>query len=158
MITKPWMFLVVAVAGWIHRRQQEAIEYHREENRVLREQLGSRRLLFTDGRRRRLADRAKILGSQTLRDFATLVTPETLLRLHRTLIARKYDGSMCRKTGRPFKPLEIRDLVLRMARENLRWGYTRIQGALWNLGHEVGRSTVQRILEEHGMAPAPERG
>ncbi len=80
MITKPWMFLVVTLAGWLQRRQQEVIEYLREENRVLREQLGSRRLLFTDAQRRRLADRAKILNAQTLRDVATLVTPETLLR------------------------------------------------------------------------------
>jgi putative transposase len=157
MITKPWMFLVIALAGWLQRRQQEVIEYLREENRVLREQLGCRRLLFTDAQRRRLADRAKVLGSQALREVATLVTPETLLRWYRMLIARKYDGTQCRKTGRPSKPREIRDLVLRMARENPRWGYTRIQGALWNLGHEVGRSTVQRILEEHGLDPAPER-
>ncbi len=158
MITKPWMFLVVAVAGWLQRRQQDVIEYLLEENRVLREQLGRRRLSFTDPQRRRLAARAKILGSQTLREFATLVTPETLLRWYRTLIARKYDGTRCRKTGRPSKSQEIRDLVLRMARENPRWGYTRIQGALWNLGHEIGRSTVQRILEEYGLDPAPERG
>jgi len=104
MITKPWMFLVVALGGWFQRRQQEVIEYLREENRVLREQLGSRRVLFTDGQRRRLADRAKVLGARTLREFATLVTPDTLLRWYRTLIARKYDGTRCRKTGRPYKP------------------------------------------------------
>lgn len=157
MITKPWMFLVVAVAGWLHRRQQEAMEYLREENRVLREQLGSRRLLFTDAQRRRLADRAKALGPRALREVATLVTPETLLGWYRRLIARKYDGSARRSPGRPGKAMEIRDLVLRMARENPRWGYTRIQGALGNLGHQVGRSTVQRILEKHGLDPAPER-
>jgi putative transposase len=158
MIMKPWMLLVVGLAGWLQRRQLGTIEYLREENRVLREQLGSRRLLFTDAQRRCLSERAKVLGSKTLREAGTLVSPETLLRWYRTLIARKYDGSPCRKTGRPFKPRNIRDLVLRMARENPGWGYTRIQGALWNLGHQIGRSTVQRILEEHGLAPAPERG
>ncbi|MGI0149408.1 MAG: helix-turn-helix domain-containing protein, partial [Thermoplasmata archaeon] len=158
MFTQPWAFLVVAVAGWLQRRQQDVIEYLREENKVLREQLGRRRLVFTDAQRRRLADRAKSLGSSALREVATLVTPETLLRWYRALIARKYDGSRNRKPGRPSKPPEIRNLVLRMARENPRWGYTRIQGALGNLGHEIGRMTVKRILEEHGLDPAPERG
>jgi putative transposase len=158
MITKPWMFLVVALAGWLQRRQQDVVEFLREENRVLREQLGRRRLAFTDPQRRRLADRAKALGAQALREVATLVTPDTLLRWYRTLIARKYDGSRRREYGRPSKPPEIRDLVLRMARENPRWGYTRIQGALGNLGYEIGRSTVQWVLEEHGLDPAPERG
>jgi hypothetical protein len=110
------MFLVIALAGWLQRRQQEVIEYLREENRVLREQLGCRRILFTDAQRRSLADRAKILGSQALREVAMLVTPETLLRWYRMLIARKYDATQCRKTGRPSKPREIRNLVLRMAR------------------------------------------
>ena len=86
------------------------------------------------------------------------MTPETLLRWYRLLIAQKYDGSKRRKPGRPSKPLEIRDLVLWMARENPRWGYTRIQGALANLGHEIGRSTIHRLLVEHGLDPAPERG
>jgi putative transposase len=58
----PFQFLVIVVAGWMNQRQQNVIEYLREENRVLREQLGNRRLRFTDDQRRRLAVRAKGLG------------------------------------------------------------------------------------------------
>jgi hypothetical protein len=54
-------------------------------------------------------------------------------------------------------PREIADLVVRMAGENPQWGYTRIHGALANLGHEVARNTVKRILQNHGIDPAPER-
>lgn len=158
MTPSHWTFLVVAIAGWIRRHQEAAIEYLREENRVLREQLGSRRLRFTDVQRRRLAVRARELGRRLLGEVATLVSPETLLGWYRRLIARKYDGSARRGPGRPGKAREIRDLVVRMARENPTWGYTRLQGALANLGHEVGRTTVKRILENHGLDPAPERG
>ena len=133
------------------------IDYLREENRVLREQLGQRRLRFNDDQRRRLAVRAKRLGSKLLRDVATIVTPETLLAWHRRLIAQKYDGSGKRGCGRPRKSAEIEDLVVRMAKENRSWGYRRIQGALSNLGHEVGRGTITEMLARHGMEPAPER-
>ncbi len=100
---KPWTFLVVAVAGWINRRQQEAIDYLREENCVLREQLG-RRPRFTDNQRRRLAAKGKPLGRRLLEAVATLVTPETILGWYRDLIARQYDGSPRREPGRPPKP------------------------------------------------------
>jgi hypothetical protein len=62
----PFQFLLVAVAGWMNQRQQQAIEYLREENRVLREQLGDRRVRFNDDQRRRLAVRAKGLGRKLL--------------------------------------------------------------------------------------------
>jgi putative transposase len=74
------------------------------------------------------------------------------------LIAQKYDGSSKRGRGRPRKPEVIRETVVRMARENNGWGYTRIVGAMWNLGHVVGRTTVKRILKEHGIEPSYERG
>ena len=152
-----WQFVVLAFAGWVNRFQQDAIEYLKEENRVLREQLGERRLRFTDDQRRRLAARARALGRDGLKEIADLVTPDTLLRWYTKLIARKYDGSQCRGPGRPRVGETIRELVLRMARENAGWGYTRIRGALRNLGHDVGRNTVKRILPERGIEPAPER-
>ena len=62
----PFQFLLIAVAGWMNQRQQQAINYLREENRVLREQLGGRRLRFSDDQRRRLAARAKGLGRKLL--------------------------------------------------------------------------------------------
>ena len=83
-------FLVLTVAGWMNRRQQLAIDYLREENRVLREQLGGRRLRLTDNQRLRLAHRAKALGRKWLRELATIATPDTILRWHRQLVARKY--------------------------------------------------------------------
>src|SRR5713101_9727780 len=133
------------------------IDYLHEENRVLREQLGGRRLRLTDDQRRRLASRAKGLGRKLLAEVATIVTPETLLAWHRKLIAQKYDGSHKRGPGRPRTAGEIEVLVVGMAEENRDWGYRRIQGALFNLGHELGRSTIAEILKRHGIEPAPER-
>src|SRR5262245_63991342 len=73
----------------------------REENRVLREQIGARRMRFNDDQRRRLARKAKKLSRRLLSQVATIATPETLLAWHRRLIARKYDGSAFRTPGRP---------------------------------------------------------
>jgi hypothetical protein len=93
--------LLVVLTSRLERREREAIAYLIEENRLLRRQLGGRRLRFTDGSRRRLA--------------------------------------------------------VRMAGENPTWGYMRIQGALKNVGHRVGRSTIARILKGAGVLPVPER-
>ena len=149
--------MLIAVAGWMNQRQLQIIDYLREENRVLREQLGGRRLRLNDDQRRRLAAKAKGLGRKLLAEVATIVTPETLLAWHRKLIAQKYDGSGKRGPGRPRTAGEIEALVVRMAEENRDWGYRRIQGALSNLGHEIARSTIAEILERHGIEPAPER-
>ena len=128
-----------------------------EENRVLREQIGHRRMRFTDDQRRRLAAKAKILGWKRLSQLATIVTPDTLLAWHRRLVAQKYDGTENRKPGRPHILAEVQALILRMARENREWGYRRIQGALANLGYDYARSTVANILKKNGIEPAPER-
>jgi putative transposase len=153
----PFRFVLIAVAGWTNQHQLQIIDYLREENRVLREQLGGRRVRLNDDQRRRLAAKAKGLGRKLLADLATIVTPETLLAWHRKLIAQKYDGSEKRRPGRPRTAGEIEALVVRMAEENRDWGYRRIQGALSNLGHEIARSTIAEILERHGIEPAPER-
>ena len=153
----PFRFLLIAVAGWMNQPQQHAIEYLQEENRILREQLGNRRLRLTDDQRRSLAAKARRLGRRMLAELATIVTPETLLRWHRKLIANKYDGSARRKPGRPATAKEIEALVVRMATENRAWGYLRIQGALSNLGHELARSTIANILKRNAIEPAPER-
>jgi transposase InsO family protein len=133
------------------------IDYLHTENRVLREQLGPRRLRFTDDQRIRLAAKARYLRRRVLQEIATIVSPDTLLTWHRRLIARKYDGHDRRGPGRPPLMAAIRQLVVRMATENRDWGYTRIQGALANLGHDVGRGTIATILKQHGIEPAPER-
>ena len=152
----PLQFLLVFFAGWVNRQQQDVIEYLREENRVLREQLAGRPLHLTDDQRRRLAVRGTCLGRRILRQVATIVTPDTILRWHRLLIARKWTYAMAR-VGRPGVLQEIRCLVVRMASENPTWGYTRIQGALKNLGHQVARSTISNILKAHGVPPTGER-
>src|SRR5919106_1585811 len=153
----PFRFVVIAVAGWMNQKQQHAIDYLREENRVLREQLGTRRLRFTDDQRRRLATRAKLVGRRLLNDIANIVTPDTLLRWHRKLIAEKYDGTAKRTPGRPRTSSELEDLVVRLAQENRDWGYRRILGAMSNLGHSLARGTIANILKKHGVEPAPER-
>src|SRR2546426_1742832 len=112
---------------------------------------------FSDDQRRRLAARAKKIGRKLLNEVATIVTPETLLAWHRRLIAKKYDGSANRRAGRPRTAAEIAALVIRMARENRSWGYRRIQGALFNLGHLLAFKTIANILKEHGIEPAPDR-
>ena len=86
------------------------------------------------------------------------MTPDTILRWYRRLVAKKYDGSKRRGLGRPATDKDISALLVRMARENPGWGYTRLRDALRHLGHEVGRTTVKRILLDHGIEPAPERG
>ena len=157
MILQTWQLVVVALAGWMNQQQQDAVAYLREENRVLREQLGGKRIRFTDDQRRRLAAKGKALGSKVLREVCTLVTPETLLCWYRTLIARKYDGSANRGPGRPRVQESIQELVVRFAKQNRSWGYGRLQGALQNLAHVISRSTIARILKEHGIEPAPQR-
>src|SRR6266852_792644 len=97
------------------------IDYLHEENRVLREQLGGRRLRLSDDQRRRLAARAKGLGRKLLAELATIVTPETLLAWHRKLVAQKYDGGGKRGPGRPRAADQIETLAVRMAEENRDW-------------------------------------
>jgi hypothetical protein len=122
-----------------------ALDYLREENRVLREQLSGRRIRYTDDQRRRLAEKAKTLGRRALENIATLVRPETLLAWHRKLITQKYDGIKKRGPGRPRVMREIRELTVRMANENRTWGYTGIQGALGNLGTQVARNLTDGV-------------
>src|SRR6202048_3266286 len=92
-VLDPFRFVLIAVAGWMNQRQLQVIDYLREENRVLKEQLGGRRLRLNDDQRRRLAAKAKRVGRRILEEIAGIVTPETLLAWHRKLIAKKYDGS-----------------------------------------------------------------
>jgi hypothetical protein len=142
----PLQFVLMAIAGWMNQRQQQVIEYLQEENRVLREQTGKRRVRFSDDQRRRLAVKAKVLGRKTLAELDTLVMPDTLLNWHRKLIAEKYDGSVRRRPGRPQVREEIQHLVVRVAKENRTWGYRRIQGALSHVGFKLAVSTIAEIL------------
>jgi len=92
-------------------------------------------------------------------ELTTIVTPDTILRWHRELVARKWDHSDKRKsTGRPRLRQVVVDLILRFARDNPSWGYDRIQGALANVGYHISDTTVGNILKAHGIEPAPNRG
>jgi hypothetical protein len=123
----PFRLLLVTFAGWINRYQQQVIEYLVEENRVLKEQLKGRRLRLTDDQRRRLAVKGQRLDRRVLRQVPTIVTPDTILRWHRRLIAGKWTFAR-KRPGRPGIMKEVSSLILRMATDNPAWGYSRIQG------------------------------
>src|SRR5467141_1212739 len=143
----PFSFLVVSLAGWLNHRQHQIIDYLVEENCVMREQIGRRRLRFTDDQRRRLAAKAKKLDRKVLAQVATIVTPATLLAWLRKLIAKKYDGSAYRTPGRPRTAREVAALVLRMANEKRGWGYRQIQGARANAGPHACAQHHRQCLE-----------
>ena len=134
----PLQFLILLVAGFLQRKQKMAIDYLLAENRVLRERLGPKRLQFTDPERRLLARNAKPIGRDLLAEIATLASPETLLRWYRQLVAAKYDGTAGKgKSASPVRAsmrADATDQLLKMARQNPTWGYTRLRGALKNLG------------------------
>src|ERR1700674_475809 len=154
----PLQYVIAALAVCLNRQQQEVIDYLKEENRLLKGKLSGRKLQLSDAERRRLATRAKALRRKILSQLDTLVTPDTLLRWHRELVAQKWDHHHRRKPGRPRIKDEIAALILRMAQENSGWGYTRILGALSNLGYKIGRGTIANILAQRGIDPAPLRG
>jgi putative transposase len=148
-------WLLAALVGWLDQRERQAVAYLIEENRILRRHVRGR-FRLTDEERRRLARHGHRLGRRRLGEVATIVTPDTILRWHRHLIARKWTCPK-RRGGRSGVLVEIRRQVLRMAEENPSWGYTRIVGALKNVGHRVSRSTIARILKAAGVPPVPER-
>ncbi len=155
---QPWEFLLIILSSWVNRHQQRVIDYLIEENRILKGKFRGKRIRFTDNERRRLAVKGKALGRKLLGKVASVASPDTILAWHRKLIAKKWDYSSKRRPGRPRIMNEIADLIVRMARENPGWGYTRIRGALTNLEYKVSRTTIANILKEHGIEPASERG
>ena len=153
----PIRVLLLTLSGLVNRHQADVISYLVEENRVLKEQLKGRRLRLTDDQRRRLAAKAKVLGRKTLNQVATIVTPDTLMRWHRRLIALKWTYVAKNRVGRPGLMKRTKELIVRMARENASWGYCRIQGELKAVGHTVASTTVANVLKENGIKPAPDR-
>ena len=154
-------FLIAVVAYAINERMTRRLAYVQEEVRVLREALvnatGKKRIAFTVEQRQRLAVKGKALTPDEREGCCQLVQPATILKWFRELVAKPYDGSKQRAAGRPRKPNELRRLVLRLANENIGWGYTKIRDALRGMKIEIGRTTVAAILAEAGLEPAPER-
>ena len=154
--TYPLQVLLWTFSGWVNRHQQDVIGYLVEENRVLKEQMKGRRLRLTDEQRRRLAAKGKRLGRKALNRVGTIVTPDTIIRWHRRLIALKWTCE-ANRVGRPGLMKAIAALIVRMASENSGWGYCRIQGELKQLGHRVAPSTIAKVLKDNGIKPAPDR-
>jgi putative transposase len=148
-------FIIVMIASAINDRLQRKLDYLEEERRILREQLdavnGGKKLSFTADLRRRLAVAGKVLTPDERRKCCQLAKPATILAWFRQLAARKYDSSDARR-GRQPKSRDVHKLVIKLATENPRWGYTKIRDALrTGLGIEIGRTTVVRRSRLGGM-------
>ena len=130
----------------------------RHQITVLERHLHGERIRFTPTDRAWLAALLHRLPRDVLREIRLLVRPDTVLRWHRDLIARRHARiSRPKQVGRPRTIRSIRRLVLRLARENSTWGYRRIHGELLVLGVTVAASTVWEILKDAGIDPAPQR-
>jgi len=152
-----WKQFLVYMTGSVEQELLVRNAYLVTENRILRQQITGR-VRLSDGERKTLAELGKKLGKQALEEVATIVTPETILSWHRTLMAQTCERSPPRKSvGRPRMDQELEALVVRMARENRSWGYDRIVGAVANLGYRISDQTVGNILKRHDIPPAPER-
>ena len=86
-----------------------------------------------------------------------LFKPETLLKWHRELVRRKWTFRQGASRGRPRISPELEALILRLANENPRWGYGKLEGELFKLGYDIGRTTIKDVLKRRGVPPAPER-
>jgi putative transposase len=159
--------VAVSLFYWSLRRLLELVVLRRRSERekeieillvrhqlsVLQRQVARPQLTPAD--RLLLAAFSRVLPRQTWRRSA-FVTPATLVRWHRELVARRWTYPH-RRRGRPVTPVEVRELVVRLARENPSWGYRRIQGELVGLGVKLAASSVWAILKEAGIEPAPKR-
>ena len=150
-------FVLVRLVGVLTRRG--SVSQLQLENAVLRHQV---QVLRRTVRRPELRDRDRAFLAAASRALSRdrwasfMVTPQTLLRWHRQLVRRKWT-SRGRGPGRPPLDPETTDLIVRLGRENPRWGCVRIQGELRKLGIRVGASTIRRILRRLGLGPAPRR-
>jgi hypothetical protein len=151
-----WARILAYITGTVDQELLLRNEYLAAENRILRGQLKGR-LKLSDAERAKLGEIGRRLGRKALGEVANAALPDTILAWYRRLVAHKFDGSKHRTSGRPRIDKAIEELIVRMAEENLSWGYDRIVGSLANLGYEVSDQTVGNILRRHGVPPAPER-
>jgi hypothetical protein len=147
------LFELVVLLGRGERSKEFEILVLRHELSILRRQV--RRPQFSQGDRLLLAALSRVLPRRSWQAF--VVRPETLLRWHRRLVATHWTYPH-RRSGRPPIGGEVRELVLRLARENTGWGYVRIVGELRKLGIDVSATFVRNVLRNAGVPPAPQRG
>ena len=151
-------FLIAWLASRISRHQDHVLRYLRGENRLLKVKITGKRMQLTDTDRRRLAVLAHPLQRTQLQALSTIATPDTLRRWHRRLVDHAPSLTPGKRCGRPRVDEGIEPLVIRMATENPRWGYRRMQGALSHLGYHIHSTTVRNILRRNHLDPAPIRG
>jgi len=148
---------IALVKGHVEHELLLRNEYLAAENQILRSRIEGR-LILTTAEKVRLAKLGKDLGRRALADVGCIVTPDTILRWYRELVAKEFDGSKQRKSpGRPRTDTEIEGLVCRLATENPRWGYTRIRGELRKLAVDLSESTIRDILHRNGIPPRARR-
>jgi putative transposase len=159
MKKKFWITLATYLAWCIDRELYKAIDYLREQVRVLVElqEKQNKQIRLSLSQRMRVAAKAKRLSRTLLERCTELFTADTILRWYRDLIAHKYDGSQNRiSPGRPPISQEIVDLVIRFKEDNPRWGYQKITDQVVYLGYTISKSTVKTILIENGYDPEPD--
>jgi len=155
---KVWQsMLMFCWAGWVNREQLKVIDYLQDENQTLRQLIKKQRIRLSLEDRRRLGVKGRAIGRRKLDEIATIARADTILGWFRELVAEKWTFPHKRR-GRPRTRRDVRQLLVKMATENLTWGYTRLQGALKNLGFKVSRGTVANVLKENGIEGAPDRG
>jgi putative transposase len=151
-------FAVLRLLPMGNRNKDVEILALRHQITVLERQLGKQKVRFDQADRAFLAALLHRLPRDVLDGLRLLVRPDTVLRWHRDLLARRHAARpRPKRPGRPRTVRSVRALVLRLARENPSWGYRRLHGELLVLGIKVAASTVWEILQEAGMDPAPER-
>ena len=151
-------FAVLRLFPMSDRDKDTEILALRHQIAVLERQLGDERVRFNPADRAFLAALLHRLPREALCRLRLLVRPDTIVRWHRDLVARRHAArSAPKRPGRPPTVRSIRVLVLRLVRENPQWGYRRVHGELLVLGVKVAASTVWKILQDAGIDPAPER-
>jgi putative transposase len=151
-MTRLYQSFLVLLASATDRELARHVQYLREENRMLRTRL-PRRLTLTERERQRLLKFGRPVGA-AIYHLISIVAPRTFARWLTAATGERKSG---RRRGRPRSAEPLRELVLRLARENC-WGHTRLHGELRKLGQRISRSTVARILRENGVDPGPRRG
>ncbi len=159
MKQKLWITLVTYLAYCIDKELYKAIDYLREQVRVLVEQQEKqkKRILLTNSQRMRVAAKGKRLSRKMLERCTVLFTADTIIGWYNKLIAEKYDGSKNRTSpGRPKLNSEIVHLVIRFKEENPRWGYKKITDQIIYLNYKISKTSVKNILIENGYNPEPD--